>query len=73
MSRTIGATFADFWHAKAGKDACKLDWLATWRNWIRNQKATGGDVRQLPSRHVGLNEQDYSCDLEANGDGTYRF
>ncbi|WP_174523134.1 hypothetical protein [Pseudomonas oryzihabitans] len=71
--RAIGATFADFWHAKAGKDACKLDWLATWRNWIRNQKAHGGNVRQLPSRHVGLNDQDYSRDLEANGDGTYRF
>ena len=30
--------FKDFWVAKAGKDGIKLDWLATWRNWIRNQK-----------------------------------
>jgi hypothetical protein len=28
--------FADYWRAKPGKDACKLDWLATWRNWMRN-------------------------------------
>lgn len=34
--------FADYWHAKAGKDACKLDWRATWRNWVRN--ARGGAV-----------------------------
>ncbi|NNH67808.1 hypothetical protein [Rhizobium laguerreae] len=27
--------FADFWKAKAGKDAAKLDWEATWRNWMR--------------------------------------
>lgn len=28
--------FADFWRAKGGKDAAKLDWEATWRNWMRN-------------------------------------
>lgn len=28
-------TFADFWIAKPGKEAFKLDWQATWRNWIR--------------------------------------
>lgn len=28
--------FSDFWRAKAGKDATKLDWDATFRNWIRN-------------------------------------
>lgn len=27
--------FRDFWIAKAGKDGVKLDWLATWRNWVR--------------------------------------
>lgn len=27
--------FADYWHAKSGKDARKTDWKATWRNWIR--------------------------------------
>lgn len=29
------AKFSDYWHAKAGKDATKVDWAATWRNWIR--------------------------------------
>lgn len=27
--------FRDYWRAKAGRDACKLDWDATWRNWMR--------------------------------------
>jgi len=29
------AKFRDFWTAKSGKDATKLDWSATWRNWVR--------------------------------------
>ena len=29
------ATFCDYWWAKAGADARKLDWPATWRNWMR--------------------------------------
>lgn len=27
--------FRDHWISKSGKDAAKLDWFATWRNWIR--------------------------------------
>ena len=30
--------FRDHWHAKAGRDATKADWQATWRNWCRNAK-----------------------------------
>lgn len=29
--------FRDHWYAKAGKDARKADWLATWRNWMRRK------------------------------------
>ena len=28
--------FADYWHSKAGAEAFRKDWAATWRNWIRN-------------------------------------
>ena len=28
--------FRDYWSAKAGKDACKVNWNATWRNWVRS-------------------------------------
>lgn len=30
--------FIDYWQAKSGKDATKVDWNATFRNWIRNSK-----------------------------------
>lgn len=33
--RAEHAKFCDYWRAKSGKDATKLDWDATWRNWIR--------------------------------------
>lgn len=48
--RKEAATFRDYWAAKAGKDGVKLDWSATWRNWIR--KANGpprGSARPQPS------------------------
>ncbi|WP_160119898.1 hypothetical protein [Rhodovarius lipocyclicus] len=31
----VAENFRDYWHAKAGKDAAKLDWPATWRGWCR--------------------------------------
>ncbi|GGD33270.1 hypothetical protein GCM10010915_12070 [Microbacterium faecale] len=27
--------FADYWRAESGAKARKLDWIATWRNWLR--------------------------------------
>lgn len=30
--------FADYWHGIAGAKGRKADWLATWRNWVRNEK-----------------------------------
>lgn len=41
--------FRDFWTAKTGQHATKLDWFATWRNWVRNQKAGPGGARGMPS------------------------
>ena len=41
------ASFVDFWHSKAGKDGCKLDWRATWRNWCRN--ARGNKIAAQPA------------------------
>lgn len=40
--------FCDFWRAKAGADARKLDWPATWRRWMRTAGArasSGGGYR----------------------------
>jgi|SRR6516164_437573 len=33
--------FRDYWVAKSGRDARKVDWFATWRNWLRNSIPTG--------------------------------
>lgn len=35
LARRELAKFADYWAAKSGRDAAKLDWSATWRNWLR--------------------------------------
>lgn len=40
--------FCDYWWAKAGRDATKLDWVATWRNWCRNASA------RLPARVIDV-------------------
>jgi hypothetical protein len=36
----VADQFKDYWCAKPGKDGVKLDWAATWRNWVRSQKVT---------------------------------
>ncbi len=36
---TAWANFHDYWVAVPGKDGLKLDWLATWRKWCRNQRS----------------------------------
>lgn len=33
----ILASFKDYWTAKAGASGVKLDWDATWRNWVRKE------------------------------------
>lgn len=38
----IGEDFRDFWVAKAGPDARKLDWTATWRKWVRTEATRRG-------------------------------
>lgn len=35
---TTIASFRDYWVAKPGKDGRKLDWDATFRNWVRNER-----------------------------------
>lgn len=34
--RAEAAAFRDFWVSKPGSAGCKLDWSATWRNWVRS-------------------------------------
>lgn len=43
--------FRDYWISKPGKDGVKLDWTATWRNWVRKQYATGGNHAKPPAEN----------------------
>jgi hypothetical protein len=47
--------FRDFWSAKAGADGCKLDWMATWRRWVREEskRRARGRVATGPPKRVG--------------------
>lgn len=38
--RAEAAKFRDYWVAKPGREAVKLDWFATWRNWVRKALET---------------------------------
>ena len=40
--KAVADRFKDFWIAQPGTKGVKLDWDATWRNWVRNEKAGGG-------------------------------
>ena len=35
------AKFCDYWAGTPGAKGRKLDWLATWRNWVRREKPNG--------------------------------
>ena len=48
--------FKDYWIAQAGQKGVKLDWFATWRNWVRNTnapKANPADIGRVtvPSKN----------------------
>lgn len=53
-ARAEAANFVDFWHGKAGKDAVKQDWHATWRVWIRNSRRTGLISNGYGPGHSGI-------------------
>jgi len=43
--RSIAAEFRDYWVAVAGQKGCKLDWSATWRNWVRKEAKAEANSR----------------------------
>lgn len=43
------AKFVDYWRAKSGKDAAKVNWRAAWNNWLRNDYQRLPQQRQQPS------------------------
>jgi uncharacterized protein YdaU (DUF1376 family) len=48
--RQVAEQFKDYWIAQPGQKGVKLDWDATWRNWVRNTKA----VKANPADNIRL-------------------
>lgn len=46
VAKTEAASFIDYWHSQPGQKGVKLNWQATWRNWVRNSRKANGDWRQ---------------------------
>lgn len=55
--------FADYWHGIAGAKGRKADWLATWRNWVRNEKTQA--VRHPQARTESFYERDQRLKAQA--------
>lgn len=59
--------FRDYWHAKAGVGACKMDWDATFRVWCRREAERAPPPRQrsmlLPFRRAEPYERDGAAAL----------
>lgn len=74
--RAVADKFRDHWHGKAGKDARKADWLATWRNWVREElqrEKRGGGSGKIDQRAEtvagltgGIDEPDNVIDVDFN-------
>jgi hypothetical protein len=44
--------FINYWVARSGKEATKLDWVATWRNWMLNARPSQGQRQDHSSRGI---------------------
>jgi len=52
----VADRFRDYWIAQPGAKGRKLDWSATWRNWVRNEK------RQTVQSGFGKSQRDIERD-----------
>jgi hypothetical protein len=51
---SVADQFRDYWVAQPGAKGRKLDWRATWRNWVRNQKRGYQNGQQGTSKGLVL-------------------
>ncbi|MDI6838012.1 MAG: hypothetical protein QMD99_20175 [Rhizobiaceae bacterium] len=76
--RSEAEKFRDYWISKPGKEATKLDWFATWRNWIRgsakSQHGRGppdGKKTILDVLNERIERSDYELLQQPTIDGEY--
>jgi hypothetical protein len=61
----VAARFRDYWTSKSGKDATKVDWSATWRNWVRNERRQIGASGSAGSDKFRVANLDHSSSRAA--------
>jgi hypothetical protein len=61
------AIFSDYWKAQPDSKGRKLDWLATWRNWIRRENGGNGYAgnRQLREQRRATINAAIDADIDA--------
>lgn len=76
--RVEAEKFRDYWISKSGKDAAKLDWFATWRNWIRGcakshtgRGPPGGEKTILDVLNERIERSDHELLQHQTIDGEY--
>jgi hypothetical protein len=66
---TVTGLFRDYWASLPGRDGLKLDWEATWRNWVRNQrvlpKSPTADASQWWESRKGILDKGIAMGLPA--------
>jgi hypothetical protein len=71
--RIIADDFRDYWTAKTGAQATKLDWQATWRRWVRSQRKSGPSPSPSRPRPVTHAKSAKPSGLIQREDGSYGF
>jgi hypothetical protein len=58
--------FCDYWRARAGPGGTKLDWDATWRNWVRSaaERKNGNGRGKQTLYEIGLELVEEAKELE---------
>lgn len=75
------AKFRDYWRSKAGANATKIDWQATWRNWVRRtiENLEKGKIYGKPSNEKTEHQRGWSYRVAQhmsnikNSDSVYKF
>lgn len=63
--KLVADNFKDFWISKSGSDATKLDWLATWRSWVRKERATS-NVKKPMKGYGFISDAEFNDWLDSN-------
>lgn len=58
----VAECFRDHWKASAAKTAVKLDWVAAWRNWVRNERRRDSHANNQPRDTSAVGKTRSACE-----------